>query len=332
LEPLDDLPRINRVAWKYTPEVAFDYAGRRRAVPFSISSDKLYYRTDLVEKAPATWAGMVDTGKRLMAEKKVRWGFVGGWRYLHSWNTLFWAAWSNNADIYLPVGERDNQALATHGWKAGVEATEHREMLEFFWDMLHADKLAPPAMVNYTRSDAQAIFLGGDALYTADSNLPWADFKNPAKPKVAGRCAFDMHPVGPSAPFKRWTFGAAWGWAIPVKASPASKEVAKELFAWLLANKTLMRDTWKKATALPPVSDIWPELTQEDKEFAKMFEGIAQGWHYVRPSYYFKTWLEAFSTYVDFCTRAMQGPRADIPKVMAELAPRLTQIGKESMI
>jgi ABC-type glycerol-3-phosphate transport system substrate-binding protein len=79
------------VAWKYAPEVAFDYGGHRRAVPFSISSDKLYYRTDLVEKAPATWAEMVDTGKRLMAEKKVRWGFVGGWRYLHSWNTLFWA-------------------------------------------------------------------------------------------------------------------------------------------------------------------------------------------------------------------------------------------------
>jgi maltose-binding protein MalE len=332
LESLDEIPGLNqRVSWKYAPAVAFDVDGHRKTLPFMISSDKFFYRTDLVDKPPATWAEMVDTSKRLMAEKKVRWGYVGGWRYLHSWYTLFWALWSNNGDIYLPVGERDNKKLAANGWKAGVEAKEHREMMEFWWDNLHTHKICPPAMINYTRTDAQPIFTNGDAAFYADSNLPWADIKSPAKSKVAGRATFGMHPIGPSAPFKRWTYGAAWGWAIPAKAPAADKEAAKELFAALLADKQLQRDTWFKGASLPPAQDIWPELIKEDKEFAEMFRGISDGWHYVIPSYYFKTWLEAFSTYADFCTRAVQGSKGDISTVMKELAPRLSEIGRQSM-
>jgi ABC-type glycerol-3-phosphate transport system substrate-binding protein len=327
LESLDDIPGINeRVAWKYAPAVAFDIDGHRKTLPFMISSDKFFYRTDLVDKPPASWAEMIDVSKRLMADKKVKWGYVGGWRYLHSWYTLFWALWAN-----LPVGERDNKKLAANGWKAGVEAREHQEMMDLWWDCLHTHKICPPAMINYTRTDAQPVFTSGEAAFYADSNLPWADIKNPAKSKVAGRATFTMHPVGPSAPFKRWTYGAAWGWAIPAKAPKSDREAAKELFTWLLANRTLMRDTWFKGASLPPAQDIWPELVKEDKEFAEMFRGISEGWHYVVPSYYFKTWLEAFSTYADFCTRAVQGSKPDIPKVMKELAPRLTEIGRQSM-
>ena len=196
LESLDDIPGINeRVAWKYAPAVAFDVDGHRKTLPFMISSDKFFYRTDLVDKPPASWPEMIDVSKRLMAEKKVKWGYVGGWRYLHSWYTLFWALWANNGDIYLPVGERDNKKLAANGWKAGVEAREHGEMMELWWDCLHTHKISPPAMINYTRTDAQPVFTNGDAAFYADSNLPWADIKDRPSPRW---------PVAPRSPCIRW--------------------------------------------------------------------------------------------------------------------------------
>ena len=102
-----------------------------------------------------------------------------------------------------------------------------------------------------------------------------------------------------------------------------------------LPGDDLVHDRYRTTHAVTidtPVDDVWPELIKEDKEFADMFRGISENWHYVIPSYYFKTWLEAFSTYADFCTRAVQGSRTDIAKVKKELAPRLTEIGKSSMV
>jgi maltose-binding protein MalE len=331
LESMDDVPGIERIAWKYAPDVAFDYGGHRRTVVFYLSADKFFYRTDLMENPPSTWEEMVEISKRLIRENKVKWGLVGGWRYLHTWYSLFWSLWSNNGDVYLPVGERDNKVLNANGWQAGVTAREHIEMMQFWWDNIYTHKICPPGIINYTRMDAQPIFTNGEAAFYADAGSVFVDIKDPAKAKIGGKAYFTLHPVGPSAPFKRWSYGAGWGWSIPAKAPTPVKEAVKEMLASCLSNKQLMKDLWYKGAGVPPVKDAWPELMKEDKDFAAFIHPFVEGEHFVVPAYYFKTWLEAFSTYVDFCTRAVQGARQEIPKVMAELAPRLTQIGKASM-
>ena len=70
--------------------------------------------------------------KKLQAENKIKFGYVGGMSMNNSWFTFFWSMWGNNCDVLMPFYERDDKKLAANGWKAGTDQPCNRETVEFW--------------------------------------------------------------------------------------------------------------------------------------------------------------------------------------------------------
>ena len=103
-------------------------------------------RSDLIAEAeyPKTWADLVRISQKLQKEGKVKWGFVGGLKYPHTWFTLLWSLWTNDCDLFSPYNERDNAVLAKNDWKSMLGEKCAREAIEFWWDNIKTHKIAPP--------------------------------------------------------------------------------------------------------------------------------------------------------------------------------------------
>ena len=50
--------------------------------------------------------------KKLQADNKVKFGYVGAMSMNNTWFTWFWSMWGNNCDVLMPFYERDNKVLA----------------------------------------------------------------------------------------------------------------------------------------------------------------------------------------------------------------------------
>src|SRR4029450_1952373 len=121
LEPMDDV-EANKFASKWSMDkiVCGNSQGHNTAVPMGQTFSVFFYRSDLVkpEEVPKTLDELVTMSKKLQADGKVKFGYVGGMSMNHSWFSWFWSMWANNCDVLLPAYERDNKKLAEAGWKS----------------------------------------------------------------------------------------------------------------------------------------------------------------------------------------------------------------------
>jgi len=168
LEPVDDVPAIKKMN-RFLYEPPFVWDGKDTGVAFVETIGTFFYRTDLLKEGefPKTWDEFVKTCQRLQKDGKVKWGFAGGMKYPHGWFTFFWSIWANGGDLMLPLRERRNEELARAGWKAAIAEPEAVQAVEFWWDNIETHKIAPPGQPGYSRDDANAIFMAGDAAITA---------------------------------------------------------------------------------------------------------------------------------------------------------------------
>ena len=98
MEPVEDLKILNAMDRKILVDPAMLWKqpdGKRAAtaVPFNETLGVFFYRKDLISEAeyPKTWADLVRVSQKLQKEGKVKWGFVGGLKYPHTWFTLLWS-------------------------------------------------------------------------------------------------------------------------------------------------------------------------------------------------------------------------------------------------
>jgi ABC-type glycerol-3-phosphate transport system substrate-binding protein len=298
------------------------------AVPFNETLGVFFYRKDLLPEAeyPKTWADLVKASQKLQREGKVKWGFVGGMKYPHTWFTLLWSFWTNDCDIFAPFNERDNDVLAKGGWKSMFGEKCAREAIEFWWDNINVHKISPPALVSYTRTEADGIFMAGDALVTMNDTPLYGKYNDPAASKVAGKVAMGRFLLGPSSTKKGVAWRAAWFWAIPKAVSADQKKLAKELLTWLGESEDAQRDIFKSTAGIPPVTKVQQALAKEDPLFVQLKSVLLDAPYGIVPAYYFKQWPEVHATFSDIATKALSGKREDIPKVLAEGAQKLTAI------
>src|SRR5437868_10653356 len=123
LEPTDDVAGLKFAdPWGMDPAIWNNAQGKPTAVPMGHTFGVFYYRTDLVEESelPKTWADMVKISQKLQADKKVKYGYVGGMSMNNTWFSWFWSTWANNCDVFLPLKSRDNKELAAGGWKSAM--------------------------------------------------------------------------------------------------------------------------------------------------------------------------------------------------------------------
>lgn len=311
LEPLDDVPNARKVEVGQL-EPFHNADGKTTAVSMTTTAGILFYRTDLIPEAklPKTWDELFTISQALQAEKKVKWGYVGGMSYTNTFFSFWWTLWNNNCDIYSPAYERDNKKLAAEGWKPMIDSSCQVQAAEFWWDALNGKKISPPGMTTYSRDEANAIFQAGDAAFTVADTTFLGTFNNPDKSSVAGKVGIASFPIGPMSKGTR-TWIDIWGWSIPKTLPDDRKVAAKKLLGAMLGDAEGQIEQWNQTGGPPPNVDVWPTLEKNDAGWRKLHDILFKADH-VHDAYYFRNWTTVHKTYSDALIRAMKGKREDI--------------------
>ncbi|MBV8166190.1 MAG: extracellular solute-binding protein [Alphaproteobacteria bacterium] len=327
LEPTDDVKGLEFAEkWGMDKVVFGNDQGQNTVVPMGQTFSVLFYRSDLVkpEEVPKTLDELVKLGKKLQDEKKVKFGYVGGMSMNNTWFSWFWSMWANDCDVLMPFYERDNKVLAANGWKSGLNEPCMKEIVEYWWDIIHTSKIAPADMASYDRTAANAIWMQGDAAFTVNDTLWWGTFNDPAKSKIAGKVAAAPFPIGPRRKVT-YSWDDIWGWAIPKSISAERKKVAKAMLGAMMVDEEGQMKMWKATGAPPPNTSYWPKIAEQDP-FMKLIKAAAlDSPNKVRGAYYFAQWPAVHKAFNDTVTKAVTGKREDIAKVLAEGAPLVSK-------
>jgi ABC-type glycerol-3-phosphate transport system substrate-binding protein len=331
LEPTDDVKNIDKADKTAMEGFIFNNKeGKNTVVPLGHTFGVFYYRSDLMKESevPKTWADMVAISKKLQAEGKVKFGYVGGMSMNNTWFSWFWSMWANSCDVFYPIFNRDNATLAAAGWKSAMTDPCMKQVTEFWWDALNVDKILPKGMPSYDRNEANAVFMAGDAAFTVGDSVYWATFNDPAKSKVAGKINISYFPIGPNRK-EPFAWNDIWGWAIPKSISPEKKQLAKEMLGAIMADDQGQIELWKKTGAPPPNKALWPQISEQDpfmRQLQKVSLDVTGRTH---GAYYFAQWPAVHKAYSDAVITAITGPRDGIEKALAEGAANITQAAKE---
>ena len=330
LEPTDDVDGLKYAdKWGMSPIIFNNAQGQNTVVPMGHTFGVFYYRTDLVkeDEVPKTWDDIVKIGKKLQAEGKVKFGYVGGMSMNNTWFTWFWSMWTNNCDVLMPIYERDNKVLAQNGWKSALTEPCMRQSAEFWWDALNTHKISPRGMPAYDRNEANAVFMAGDAAFTVADSVYWATFNDPAKSKIAGKVNITYFPLGPNRK-EHFAWNDIWGWAIPKTISPERKKVAKQMLSDMMLDEPGQLKLWKATGAPPPNKELWDKIAQSDAFMRQLKKVSLDVPGKVRGAYYFEKWPGVHKAFSDVVIKAVTGRREDIPKALAEGAPLVTDAAK----
>ena len=328
LEPLDDLKVIRDKTDSRMYDPFWIWEGNVTGLPWVETIQTFFIRKDLIPESEVldwTFRDMVQRLTRLQADGKVKWGYVGGMKYPHTWFSWLWSIWANGSDLYLPRYERDNRLLQQSGWRPGCTEQGWTEVLEFWWNALFTTKICPPGMVGYTRTDADAVFMGGEAAMTSNDSPLLADYTNPQKSKIADRVGLAGFPVGPSGD-RRTGHRAPWGFAVPRATAPDKKAIAKEALGFLLADEESQTQLWDKTGSVPPNLDVQKKLRKTDDLFDRLMTVTNDAPKPVLPAYYFAQWPQANATLSELLGKYMAGERSAALTVLDELSRALHRI------
>jgi ABC-type glycerol-3-phosphate transport system substrate-binding protein len=310
-----------------TPLDAFWSAEKKMTVvPMAYTVGTFFYRADLVkaEEVPKTFDEIVKVSQRLQKEGKVKWGYVGGMSFNNTWFAQWWTMWANNCDIFHPLFERDNAKLKAGGFKPAIADPCHRQIVEFWWDAIHANKISPEAMTSYGRNEANAIFMAGDAAFTLVDSTHYGDFMDPNKSKIVGKIGMAPFPVGPNAKVPT-AWHEIWGWGIPKGSPPANKKIAKQMLGAMMLDEEGQIEMWKKTGGPPPNNKILAKIAAQDPVFKQLQHAVFDQKPITHSAYYFAEWPAVHKAYSDVVIKALIGKREDIQKTLEEGAPLLTK-------
>ncbi len=330
LEPVDDVAGLKFAdKWGMDGIIFNNAQGKPTTVPMGHTFSVFFYRTDLVKESelPKTWNDMVNMSKKLQAESKVKFGYVGGMSMNNTWTTWFWTLWTNNCDVFAPMFDRDNAVLAKNGWKSMMNDACTKQVVEFWWDAINTHKISPRGMPAYDRNEANAVFTAGDAAFTVADSVYWGQFNDPAKSKVAGKINIGYFPLGPNRK-DLFAWNDIWGWSIPKTIPEDRKKLAKQMLSDMMTDETGQTELWKKTGAPPPNKELWDKIAKDDafmRQLKKVSLDIPNKNH---AAYYFEKWPGVHKAFSDAVIKAVTGKREDIGKALAEGAPLVSNAAK----
>lgn len=232
--PVEGKAALLRDVMPMTLRSGCELRGQLYAVPLSIRGNCLYYRTDLVSKAPRTWPELIEVASAVLAQRKkdshLKHGIVFHWRELH--NDLYpilWGYGGGPPSCLLPDGTLD-QPLACD---ANLQA------LEMFYRLVRLSGIAPPmadlhsATFNEEKNLFEA-FASGEALFLIDwtnraARIATALSKSAPTRFTAAQIGIAPIPHGPDSVESYSTIGS-WGWVVASDPRSAhSLELVREL-------------------------------------------------------------------------------------------------------
>lgn len=220
---------------------SIEQGGRVYGIPFDLSLQVLYYRTDLIPKPPQTWDELADTLARLQQD---------GRRMIMDWGNLSWIGYA--PFLWQAGGEFYN----AQGTAATLDRPEAAQALAFFRD-LYVRHDVPRTSVPVEQG-----LRTGDFPLAISGNWKIISLLKGA-PEIAGQWAIGLLPRGPSG--QRTAF--LGGRTICVFAGSGHQAQAWQFLRYLFepaAHRALYEEGLATYDAyLPPNMESWDALPMD---------------------------------------------------------------------
>jgi ABC-type sugar transport system permease subunit/ABC-type glycerol-3-phosphate transport system substrate-binding protein len=222
LRPLGDFHPDARAFFPETIK-AGRYRGRLYALPWFVDVGMLYWRTDLIPRAPRTFAELEREAQRVRARDHLPYGFV--WQ-----GARYEGLVTNFLEVLGGFGGQmtDSAGRVAVDSRAGVSA------LAFLAGTVGG--ISPRAVLTWHEEQTRFAFQNGDALFMRNWPYAYRLLGDPSRSRVAGR--FAIAPM-PSAPGGAPT-AALGGAALAVNAHSRHPRAAYELVKFLTARAQML--------------------------------------------------------------------------------------------
>jgi len=215
--------------------------GRVYAIPWFLDVGLLYYRTDLVPRAPKTYAELRDFARAAMARDPRVNGFLWQGRQYEGLNcNVFEAVWGRGGDLV----EEGRIALDTEEARAAL--TWLRETIQ--------SGLSPRSVVSSGEEETRRAFQDGRAVFLRNWPYVWAEAQAQGS-AVRGKVGFAPLPSATGEPGA----GTLGGWQLAVNAHspPWRRRAAERLVAFLTSHEAAVELAlhYSRIPARPAVYD-----------------------------------------------------------------------------
>lgn len=223
--------------------------GQLYGVPQDVSTLALFYRTDLLPKAPATWDELKADVDQLTQGDTYGIGLFGGW---------------GAYEFYPWLWQAGAQVLSDDGTKAVFNSPEAVSALQLWVDLQKHGM--PDGMATATEDDLKPRFISGNlAMFTSGA---WA-IQSLKDAGIDGKWAVAPLPSGKQAA------SVLGGMDLLVLQNSKRQEAAKTFISWLMQDE--VQKQWDTDLAYIPVkSALYDDPTFKDDENVAVFAQILE--------------------------------------------------------
>jgi trehalose/maltose transport system substrate-binding protein len=195
--------------------------GRIYAVPWFLDVGLLYYRTDLVPRAPRTYAELRDFARAAMERDPRLSGFLWQGRQYEGLNcNAFEAVWGHGGELL-------------QGGRIALDTKEGRTALGWLRQTITSG-LSPRSVIASAEEETRRAFQDGRAIFLRNWPYVWAEVQKPGS-AVRGKVGFAPLPSATGAPGP----GTLGGWQLAVNANTPvwRRRAAERLVGFLTSHE-----------------------------------------------------------------------------------------------
>jgi multiple sugar transport system substrate-binding protein len=164
---------------------ANSWRGRLYAMPWFVDVGMLYWRTDLMDRPPATFEALERIASRARSERGLRYGLVyQGARY-EGLVTVFTEYLGGFGGTILDGG------------RVTVDSPAAVKALTTMRDEIYREGIVPSATLTWHEEESRFAFQNGEAAFMRNWPYPYALMQDSASSRVAGRYAVAPMPAAP---------------------------------------------------------------------------------------------------------------------------------------
>ncbi|MEN3013107.1 MAG: extracellular solute-binding protein [Endomicrobiia bacterium] len=228
--------------------------GKVYGIPFDLTVQLLYYRSDIISKPPQTWQQLTEVLKNLNAQNK---------SMMIAWGSLDWIGFS--PFLWQAGGDYYNK----EGTKSIINSEEAKTALKFFAD-LYKKYNVPRSAENFGagfRSGEYPLGMCGNWLI---NSFPYE------MPELEGKWSIGLLPKGPSGKRTSFIGGRVIGIFKTSKNIDKAFEFIKFLSKPQIQKEIYIEVAKTKNIYLPPNVNIWKDLPIKEEFKKVLFEQIKE--------------------------------------------------------
>lgn len=226
--------------------------GRTWAVPWYVDVGLLYYRSDLVPRAPRTYAELTQFARDAQAKDPLLQGYVWQGR---QYEGLI-------CNVYERVWGFGGEALS--GERLSLASDPAEKALASLRELVSSG-VSPPSVMSAAEEETRRAFQSGRAVFMRNWPYAWGEAQSQASP-VKGKVAFAPLPTESGEP----GWGTLGGWQLAVNANSRHKDAAVALIRELTSERSTLelalaygRNPARRAVYLDPkVKEDAPFISQ----------------------------------------------------------------------